>query len=177
MGTDAAVSKRTVWITWAVIVVLIAILAFLSVTLIRDSRNDRLARLEQQCRDRMANIVVEKPPKLPDPVSGDTKLLASQIGKNATRLWGPLIKPPPPPPPPPPKKPDLAAMSSGLKVKGIIGDPSSANTVKFIVTDKGKQQIVGAGDKLRGFKVKGPGKGGMILEYKGDTIAVPVPGL
>jgi hypothetical protein len=176
MASGGSVSRKAKLITQSVILILFLSVVALAALFVTERRHDRALDLRAKMETDLGNLVVEKPAVLPDPVSRDTKQLAALVGKNAPRLWGPLIKPPPPPPPPPPAKPDLGKMAAGLAVKGVLGDPKGGGTVKFLVTGDGKQKIIGAGDKLREFTVKGHSSKGLILEFKGDTINLPVPG-
>ena len=151
-------------------VVMLLLAVALTAMLVHEKRTDRAFFLQEEMEQILQGQVVE-PPEKPQPsnrLSPDK--LAKQVN-DAGRLWGPLF---PPPPPPPPKKENLAGLASGLSIVAIT---ESGGAETYIVKEKGKTKIVGVGDAFGPFKIKGAGKGGLVLQYKdGRTHALPLPG-
>ncbi len=156
------------------LVVLAAAVVALGTMAVNERKRDTVGELKAKIEAELDDVLVEPPENSPPPEKRKPAELAKQVRDNRN-LWGPIVPPPKPPPPKPPKPPDLAKMAEGLSVKGIIGDLNS-DTVQFIIDDNGKRAIKSKGNKLRKFTIKGYTQKTLILEYKGRTHRLSLPG-
>jgi len=158
--------------TRVALVLLAAGVVALAAMVVRENKLDTVAARRRAIELRLDALVVDPPTTTAKLDTRNAGELAKQVSDN-TRLWGPLIKPPPPPPPP---EVNLAELAQGLSVIALLGDIKSGSTIRFLINDGGKKGIVGKGDKLRDFVIKDYTENELILEYKGRTHPLPLPG-
>ena len=147
----------------------------LTAMLVREKKRDTADLLRQAMDDKLLDQSIELPATDETPEPRDSTAMAKLVAGN-NRLWGPLIPPPPKPKPKPPPPPNLAEMAKGLSIAGIMGDPSSGDPVRFLISDGNARSIKGKGDRLRRFIIKDHTDKGLVLQYQGRTYTLPFRG-